>query len=117
MQPAIQSAGNQTNLNPGQDHAMSLISIVDDMTSLIAHVQASARLVESVIQRDFGAARANDAADVVILDDVTPCYSAAREALNACNGTLNAALQSLLGTLVEARRSAQRQMMFSHRSA
>jgi hypothetical protein len=93
------------------------MSIVDDMMSLIEHVQASARLVESVIQRDIGAADGNDAADVVILDDVTPCYSAAREALNACNAGLDAALQSLLGTLAEARRSAQRQTMFSHKSA
>ena len=117
MHTAIEPARNQAGFDPGQGPDTSLTSIIADMMSLIVHVQASSRLIETAIQRGFGAADGNDAADVVILDDVTPCYSAASEALNACNAGLDAALQSLLGTLAEARRSAQRQALFSHKSA
>jgi hypothetical protein len=117
MHTAIDPARNQAGLDAGEDPATSLMSIVADMMSLIVHVQASARLIETAIQRDFGATDSDNALDVVILDDVTPCYSAASEALSACSVGLDAALQSLLGTLAEVRRPAQRQVMFSHKSA
>jgi hypothetical protein len=117
MHTAMEPARNPANLNPGGDPATSLMSIVADMMSLIIHVQASARLIEAEIQRDFGAADVNDASDIVILDDVTPCYAAASETLSACNAGLDAALQSLLGTLSEARRPPLRQAAFSHKSA
>jgi hypothetical protein len=110
-------ARNRAGLDPGQDPATSLMSIVADMMSLIIHVQTSARLIEAEIQRDFGGADGNETADVVILDDVTPCYAAASDTLSACNVGLDAALQSLLGTLSEARQSAPRQAGSSHKSA
>jgi hypothetical protein len=117
MQTATQLARNQVGVDPGQDPATSLMSIVADMMSLIIHVQASARLIEAEIQRDFGWADGNEAADVVVLDDVTPCYATASETLSACNVGLDAALQSLLGTLSEARQSAPRHAGSSHKSA
>jgi hypothetical protein len=117
MQTAISPTRNRASLDSGEDPAASLMSLVADMMSLIVHVQASARLIEAEIRRDFGAADGNDAADVVILDDVTPCYAAASETLSACNTGLDAALQSLLGTLSEARKSALRQAACSHKSA
>jgi hypothetical protein len=52
-----------------------LMSIVAEMMSLIIHVQASARLIEAEIQRDRGGADGIETTDVVILDDVTPCYA------------------------------------------
>ena len=116
MHAATEPARNQAGLDAGEDPATSLMSIVADMMSLIVHVQASARLIEAEIQRDFGGG-GNETADVVILDDVTPCYAAASETLSACNAGLDAALQSLLGTLSEARRPVLRQAMSSHKSA
>jgi hypothetical protein len=116
MHATIEPARNLAILNPGEDPATSLMSIVADMMSLIVHVRASIRLVDAAIQRDFGG-EANETADVVILDDVTPCYAAASETLSACNAGLEAALQSLLGTLSETRRPAFRRTIFSHKSA
>jgi hypothetical protein len=116
MHSAMEPARNLANLDPGQDPATGLMSIVADMMSLIIHVQASARLIETEIQRDCGG-DGNETADVVILDDVTPCYTAASKTLSACDAGLDAALQSLLGTLSEARRPALRQAIFSHKSA
>jgi hypothetical protein len=115
MHTAMEPARNPANFNPGGDPATSLMSIVADMMSLIIHVQASARLIETEIQRDFGGG--SETADVVILDDVTPCYAAASKTLSACNAGLDAALQSLLGTLSEARRPPLRKAIFSHTSA
>lgn len=117
MHAAMEPARNPANLNPGEDPVASLMYIVADMMSLISHVQTSARLVEAEIQRDLGAADVDDASDVVILDDVTPCYAAASVTLSACNAGLDAALQSLLDTLSEARRSTLSQAMSSHKSA
>ena len=114
MHTTMEPAGNLAPRTPGQDPATSLMSIVADMMSLIVHVQASARLIEAEIQRSGG--NGNETADVMILDDVTPCYAMASETLRACNDGLDAALQSLLGTL-EATRPAQRAAAFSHKSA
>jgi hypothetical protein len=117
MQTATIPARNRAGIEAGEDPAASLMFIVADMMSLIIHVQASARLIETELQRDCGGDDANETADVVILDDVTPCYAAASETLSACNVSLDAALQSLLGTLSEARRRALRQATFSHKIA
>ena len=115
MQTATMPAGNRAGRDTGQDPAASLMSIVADMMSLIVHVQASARLIEAEIRR--GDADGKERADVVILDDVTPCYAAACEALSACNAGLDAALQTILGTLSAARKPAPLQNIFSHNSA
>ena len=73
-------------------------------------------LVEAEIERNFGAADVDDSSDVAILDDVIPCYAAAGRTLRTCNAGLDAALQSLLGSLWAARRPSLRETMFSHRS-
>jgi hypothetical protein len=73
-------------------------------------------LIEAEIQRGCGAADVDDGSDVVVLDDVTPCYAAAGQALRVCSAGLDAALQSLLGTLSMARGPALRDAIFSHKS-
>ncbi len=109
MQTATLAAGNQAGLDCVEDPAAGLMSVVADLMSLIIHVQATARLIEAEIQRDLGIDAGNETADVVILDDVTPCYAAASATLNACNAGLDAALQLLLGILSEAKKPALRQ--------
>lgn len=116
MQTAMEPARNLSNLAPEKDPADNLMSIVADMMSLIIHVDASARLIEAEIERDFGATDVDDRSDVVILDDVTPCYAAASQTLRTCNAGLDAALQSLLGSLWAARRPSFRETIFSHKS-
>jgi hypothetical protein len=75
----------------------SFRSVVSDLVSLIGHVQASIELIETAIARESSQEREDDGGDVVVLDDVTPCYAAANAALLACNVSLSTALQSLLG--------------------
>jgi len=115
MQTAIAPATARTNLPAPEHPAVSLISVVADMMALIVHVQASARLIEAAIRRD--ADDHGEAPDVVVLDDVTPRYAKVNSALSVCNMVLDAALQSLLGTLAEARKPGQRQEPVSHKSS
>jgi hypothetical protein len=107
MQTAIRPANDATVSNPG-DQTTSLISIVADMMSLIVHVQASARLIEAAIRSNAEGNNTAEASNVIVLDDVAPCYARADAALSACSVGLDAALQSLLGTLAEVRPAPQR---------
>jgi hypothetical protein len=84
-------------------------SIVTDLISLIGHVQASINLIEAAIVREGTPGDQDNAVDVVVLDDVTPCYAKANAALIACNVSLSTALQSLLDT--------SRQFMASERAS
>ena len=80
------------------DRDDSFRSVVSDLVSLIGHVQASIKLIEGAIVQEISPADQNNAANVVVLDDVTPCYAKANAALIACNASLGSALQSLLDT-------------------
>ena len=71
-------------------------SIVSDLTSLIGHVQASLRLIEAAIAREKLFAEQDAAANVIVLDDVTPRYSEASAALKACDAGLLVALRRLI---------------------
>ncbi|MEN3346596.1 MAG: hypothetical protein V7632_231 [Bradyrhizobium sp.] len=69
--------------------------IVTDLVALIGHIQASLRLIETAIARESVLAEQDEAADIFILDDVTPRYTAASAALMACDAGLAAALEQL----------------------
>lgn len=71
-------------------------SIASELVSLIEHVQASVTLLEAALARETALGRQEAAANVVILDDVTPCYVKASDALHTCNAGLGAALRFLL---------------------
>jgi hypothetical protein len=70
--------------------------IVADLVALIAHVQASLRLIESAIAREAFLAEQEAANNIFVLDDVTPRYIAASTALRGCDTGLGAALDRLL---------------------
>jgi hypothetical protein len=71
-------------------------SIVSDLISLIEHVQASTQLIESAIAREASLGNHEVAANVIVLDDVTPRYAKANAALSACSARLGIALHFLL---------------------
>ena len=86
------AGGGAIVLSEGRNE--SYHSIVSELVSLIEHVQASMKLLESAIASE-SAPDGQEAANVVILDDVTPRYARASSALVACNTSLDAALQFL----------------------
>jgi hypothetical protein len=73
-------------------------SVVSDLVSLIEHMQASMKMLEAAIARELplGAQEAGD--NVIVLDDITPCYVKANAVLQACKAGLAAALHSLGST-------------------
>jgi hypothetical protein len=73
-------------------------SVVSDLMSLAAHIQASMNMLETAILRELPAGDPEAYENVVDLDDVTPCYVKANAALHACKAELGAALHCLLDT-------------------
>ena len=71
-------------------------SIVSDLTSLIEHVRASIKLIESAIVTESPLDDPEAAANIIVLDDITPRYVTAGAALNTCNAGLGVALHILL---------------------
>jgi hypothetical protein len=71
-------------------------SIVSNLISMIEHVQAGIKLIESAIVQESPPGDQDVAANIVVLDDVTPRYLRAGAALNTCNAGLGVALHVLL---------------------
>ena len=71
-------------------------SVVSYLASLIDHVQASLALIETAIAREISVGSLETAANIVVLDDVTPPYMRATAALRSCDANLAIALHSLL---------------------
>jgi hypothetical protein len=71
-------------------------SIVSDLTSLIEHVRASIKLIESAIVTESPPDDPEGATNIIVLDDITPRYVTAGAALNTCNAGLGVALHVLL---------------------
>ena len=69
-------------------------AVVADLASLIEHIQMSLTLIETAVAREAAAVQ-EPAANVVVLDDVTPCYLKAGAALKACDAGLGVALHFL----------------------
>jgi hypothetical protein len=72
-------------------------AIVSDLFSLVEHVRASIDLIDGAIAREISLGD-GEAANVIVLDDVTPQYLKASQALQACGASLDLALRSLVAT-------------------
>jgi hypothetical protein len=72
-------------------------SVVSDLMSLIEHMQASMKMLEGAIARELPLAGQEVGDNVIVLDDITPCYLKANTVLHACKTGLAAALDSLSG--------------------
>jgi len=65
------------------DRDYSYRSIVSDLVSLIEHMQASMKMLEGAIARELPLADQEIGDNVIVLDDITPCYLKANAALHA----------------------------------
>ena len=113
----MQAATEHTALSSTDNQIGSLGAIVADVMSLIGHVQASITLIETAIRRESAPCNHDDDGDVVVLDDVTPCYARATSALSACNMSLEAALRSLLDVSEQVAEPLRQHARVSHKSA
>jgi hypothetical protein len=89
------AAGGSVSVQ-SDDRNDSYHSITSELESLIAHVEAGMELIESVIAREQVPGDQEVAANVVVLDDVTPRYVWANAALRTCSADLGTALYFLL---------------------
>jgi hypothetical protein len=103
----MQDPASGSPIDPSEDRNENYHSIVSELVSLIEHVQASTKLLESAIASE-AASDGQEAANVVILDDVTPRYAQASAALNSCNAGLSVALHILQDTETAKDRTDQR---------
>jgi hypothetical protein len=96
------AAGDGIALGPdGQND--SYRSVVTDLVSLIEHVQASLRLIEQTMLGESSPGGQENAANVIVLDDVSPRYVKAAAALKACDADLGIALHFLLDSSTPGR--------------
>jgi hypothetical protein len=72
--------------------------IVSELVSLIEHVRAGMKLIESAIAMEPALSDPEVSANIVVLDDVTPRYQNARAALKTCNTSLEVTLHLLRDT-------------------
>ncbi len=78
--------------------------VVTDLASVIGRVRKSLELIESEIA---GETHAEEAADIIVLDDVTPGYSRAQAALRDCEAGLRAALHLLQESVPPGERTCE----------
>jgi hypothetical protein len=86
-------AGSYPQLDSRNDNYFSVVS---DLMSLATHIQASMNMLETAIARELPAGDPDAYENIVVLDDVTPCYVKANAALHACKAGLEAALHCML---------------------
>jgi hypothetical protein len=91
MQNAASDASTQSGARDD-----SYNSIVSNLVSLIAHVEASMKLIEAAVAKETPLGNQEISTNVVVLDDVTPRYVKANAALNACRAGLGVALHFLM---------------------
>ena len=94
----MQNAAGSGTLGQSDGRNDSYHSVVSDLVSLIERVRASMELIESAIAAEAPPGDQETTTNVVVLDDVTPRYARAHEALNTCNAGLGLALHVLLDT-------------------
>ena len=80
---------------PSDDRDHIYRAVVADLASLIEHIQASLTMIESALAKEASAAIQDMAANVIVLDDVTPRYLKAGAALKACDAGLGMAMHLL----------------------
>ena len=90
------AAGGDASIQP-EPQNNNYRSIVSDLTALMAQVQAS-MLIEAAIATESPTGNQEIAANVIVLDDVTPRYGKAKAVLTACNASLGEAPHFLLDT-------------------
>ena len=71
--------------------------MVTDPASLVEHVQNGLRLIERKIEEESTGGGPESTADIIVLDDVSPRYTKAVVALQACDARLGDAQRSLGG--------------------
>jgi hypothetical protein len=96
----MQNVTGSPVLAPSDDRDDVYRTVVADLTSLIEQIQTSLTRIDAALASEAAATVAEPAANVVVLDDVTPRYLKAGAALKACDARLGMALHFLREPMV-----------------
>jgi hypothetical protein len=89
------AAGDGIEVQP-DDPDDAYRSVVSDLVSLLGHVQASLKRIESAVAGETSPGNHDAGSNIIELDDVTPRYAKASAALQACDASLGITLHFLL---------------------
>ena len=101
----MQNAADHVSVQP-DDPCDNTIAMLSNLGSLVEQVGAMMKLIESAIASEASTGHADVAANIVVLDDVTPRYVRANAALSTCNAGLGVALH-LVHDIRNARQKTQ----------
>jgi hypothetical protein len=87
----MQNAADRASVRPG-DLNDNYTAIISNLRSLVEQVSAVMALIELAISGEAATSHPDAAANLVVLDDVTPRYMRANAALSTCNAGLGVAL-------------------------
>ena len=87
----MQNAADQTSVESG-DPGGNIAAILSKLGSLVEQVCAMMKLIDQVIASEASTGHQDPAANIVVLDDVTPRLVRANAALRTCNASLGVAL-------------------------
>lgn len=92
----MQNAAGDGAAQPPRNQNAAYRAVVSDLVSLVEHVQNSLRLIERTIEGETPGSSPESSTNIIVLDDVSPRYTRAIAALQACDADLSDALCSLL---------------------
>ena len=101
----MQNAADHASVQSG-DPGDNTTAILSNLGSLVEQVGAMMKLIDKAIASEALTGLADVAADIVVLDDVTPRYVRANAALGTCNAGLGVAL-NLVHDIRNARQKTQ----------
>ena len=90
----MQNAADHASVQSG-DPCDNTTAIISNLGSLREQVRASMKLIEAAIANEASPGNQETAPNIFVLDDVTPGYVRANDALSACNASIAIALHFL----------------------
>jgi hypothetical protein len=87
----MQNAADHALVQSGEP-SDNTTAIISNLGSLVEQVSAMMKLIESAIASEASSGHQDVAANIAVLDDVTPRYVRANAALSTCNAGLGVAL-------------------------
>jgi|ERR1700728_2006609 hypothetical protein len=90
----MHNAANYTSVQ-SDNRSDNYGSIISNLGSLREQVRASMKLIEAAIANEASPGNQETAPNIFVLDDVTPGYVRANDALSACNASIAIALHFL----------------------
>jgi hypothetical protein len=88
----MRNAARKDNQVQSGDRSESYRAMLSNLASMIEQIEASKTLIKSIIAGEAATGDQEGAAGIAVLDDITPGFARANDALSTCGTVLAAAL-------------------------